>query len=143
MEIKVKKLHSNARLPEFAKPGDAGADLYAIKSYTIYQGQPKLIQTGISIEIPEGYEGQIRSKSGIALKAGVFVINSPGTIDSGYRGEIGIILLNTDNQHFRITEGMKVAQLVINKIPEVSYVEAKELIETVRSDGGFGSTGAK
>lgn len=140
--IRVKKLREDAIVPERAHRGDAGVDLFAVEGAVIFPGDRMLIPTGISIAIPEGYEGQVRSKSGLALKQGLMVLNSPGTIDAGYRGEIGVIILNTSKQHVRIEKGQKIAQLVITPVELPVFIEVEYLDDdTERGAGGFGSTG--
>ncbi len=140
MKIQIKKLNKDANF-EQAHQGDAGIDLYTTKTTEILPGEIKLIKTGIKIAIPEGFEGQVRPKSGLALNKGITVLNTPGTIDSGYRGEIGVIIINHGKEKFTAEKGKKIAQLIFNKIemPEIEFVE--ELNETSRGDGGFGSTG--
>ena len=141
--IKFKKLHPDAIIPDYAHKGDAGMDLYSIQDDIIEPLTWKLIPTGLSCELPEGTEGQVRSKSGIALKNGVFVLNSPGTVDENYRGEIGVILynLNTTSQ-FVIKKGQKIAQYVIANVEYVNALEVEEISSTTdRGEGGFGSSG--
>lgn len=140
--VKFKKLDPDAILPDYAHDGDAGMDLYSIKEEIIEPLTWKLIPTGLACELPENTEGQVRSKSGIALKNGVFVLNSPGTVDENYRGEIGVILYNLNTKEpFLIKKGQKIAQFVINSIEYVETVEIQELSNTDRGQGGFGSTG--
>ena len=140
--VKFKKLHKDAIIPNYAHDGDAGMDLYSIQDDTIAPLTWKLIPTGLACELPQGTEGQVRSKSGIALKNGVFVLNTPGTVDENYRGEIGVILYNLNtNQPFEIKKGQKIAQYVINKIEYVDTFEIQELSDSCRGEGGFGSTG--
>lgn len=139
--VKVKKLSPDAQIPKVANPGDAAFDLYSIVDYDLEPGKRYPIPTGIAIEIPTGYEGQIRPRSGLGLKYGLTVINTPGTIDSGYRGEIHVTLLNLGAESFHVTKGMRVAQLAIRPVPKVQLVEVDELTETARGEGGFGSTG--
>lgn len=140
--VKFKKLDPDAILPDYAHDGDAGMDLYSIKDEIIEPLSWKLIPTGLACELPENTEGQVRSKSGIALKNGVFVLNSPGTVDENYRGEIGVILYNLNTKEpFLIKKGQKIAQFVINSIEYVETVEIQELSNTDRGQGGFGSTG--
>ena len=141
--LKVKKLHPDAIVPTYAHGGDAGMDLFSVEECEILPMSLKLVKTGIAIELPEGTEGQVRSKSGIALKNGVFVLNSPGTVDESFRGEICVILYNLSKAPFKIEKGQKIAQLVINKVCYVKTVETDELSNTVRGEGGFGSTGLK
>lgn len=132
-------------LPMRLTEGAAGHDLYAAKDpvVTLLPGEYKLIRTGVKLAIPKGYEAQVRSRSGLALKHGVVVLNSPGTIDSDYRGEIGVILINHGNTGFVINPGDRIAQLVFNKIPIANLELTNDLTlhNTTRQEGGFGSTG--
>ncbi len=141
--IKFKKLHPDAIIPCYAHEGDAGMDLFSVNDHIIEPLSYKLIPTGLACEFPAGTEGQIRSKSGIALKNGVFVLNSPGTIDENYRGEIGVILYNLNTKEpFVIKKGQKIAQMVIANVEYVNIVETSEMsTNTNRGSGGFGSTG--
>ncbi|RME77984.1 dUTP diphosphatase [Candidatus Woesearchaeota archaeon] len=140
--LKVKiKLHPDGKEPLYALEGDAGLDLFTREKIVLAPGERKLAPTGVYCAIPQGYEMQIRSKSGLSLKHGVIVLNSPGTIDSNYRGEIGVILFNTSDKPVVFEKHMKVAQAVFNKIPKVEWEHVEELDETQRSSGGFGSTG--
>ena len=116
MKIKIKKIKENAILPYYAHEGDAGVDLYSTEGYVLKPGERVLVSTGIKMAIPKGYEGQVRPKSGLALNHGISVCNSPGTIDSGYRGELGVIAINHNKEEFKIGKGAKIAQLVFNKI---------------------------
>ena len=142
MRLTVKRLDTaGARLPERAHPGDAGLDLFAAAGVDIPAGETRLVGTGLAIELPPGTEGQVRPRSGLALRHGVTVLNAPGTIDAGYRGEVGILLINHGRRTFRVRRGMKVAQLVVTPVVEVEVVEATDLSETSRSGDGFGSTG--
>ena len=140
--LRVIRLKPTATLPAYAHPGDAGLDLYAAESAGIEPGETRLIGTGIAIELPPDTEGQVRPRSGLALKHSVTVLNTPGTIDRGYRGEVGVILINHGRTRFEVTPGMKIAQLVIASYATVRVEEALELTETARGKGGFGSTGA-
>ena len=142
MKLLVKLLSSAAVLPAYAHPGDAGLDLCAAVSASLEPGEIKLVGTGISIELPPNTEAQVRPRSGLALKHGVTVLNSPGTIDHGYRGEVGVILINHGPVRFDISPGMKIAQMVIAPSVTVSVQESGELSGTARGQGGFGSTGA-
>ncbi len=140
--VKFKKLNKDAIIPDYAHKGDAGMDIYSIKDDIIEPLTWKLIPTGLACELPEGTEGQVRSKSGIALKNGVFVLNTPGTVDENYRGEIGVVLYNLNTKEpFVIKKGQKIAQYVINAIEYVDTIEVEELDTTDRGEGGFGSTG--
>lgn len=140
-ELKIKKISEEAKLPEYAHDGDSGLDLFSIDYVTILPSESKLIRTGIQIELPSNTEAQIRPRSGLALKNQITVLNSPGTIDEGYRGEIGVILINHGKNEFKVEKGMKIAQMVIKPTFKVSIKEVKELTYTIRGEGGFGSTG--
>lgn len=144
MEIKIKKLSDKAIIPAQATPHDAGYDLYAVEDGRLYPGQRQLFKTNIAIAIPEGYYGRIADRSGNAFKLGVHVMG--GVIDSAYRGDIGVILLNTNEDDlYNIVEikiGQKIAQLIIEKCHSIEWKEVDNLDETVRGEGGFGSTGA-
>ena len=142
MRLSVKRLDpARARLPERAYPGDAGLDLFAAGDVDIPPGEARLVGTGLAFELPPGTEGQVRPRSGLALRHAVTVLNAPGTIDAGYRGEVGVLLVNHGRRVFRVQQGMKVAQLVVTPVAEVEVVEAKTLPETSRGERGFGSTG--
>ena len=141
IKVKIKKIKDNATVPKYAHPSDAGVDLYSTEDYIIKPGKRILVSTGISMAIPEGYEGQIRPKSGLALKQGISVCNTPGTIDAGYRGEVGVIAINHGNEDHNIEKGKKIAQMVFNKVEEADFEEVEDLDDTSRGDGGFGSTG--
>ena len=142
MKLLIKRLSPTAILPSYAHPGDAGLDLFADVTISLEPGETKLVGTGISIELPPGAEGQVRPRSGLALKHGMTVLNAPGTIDHGYRGEVGVILINHGSRRFDVVPGMKIAQLVVAACLAVEVVEAGELSGTARGQGGFGSTGA-
>ena len=133
------------QLPTYATEQSAGMDLTAAleEAIEIGPGERMLIPTGLTIELPEGYEAQVRPRSGLALKHGVTVLNSPGTVDADYRGEIGVILANLGQQEFTVERGMRIAQMVIAKHATVEWEIADELSETERGSGGFGSTGSK
>jgi len=141
VNINFRKLCEKAIKPNYAHQGDAGLDVYSISDYCVAPGATLLVKTGIAIELPEGYEAQIRPRSGLALKHSVTVLNSPGTIDSGYRGEIGVIMINHGKQDFNVTVGMKIAQMVISRFFQAELNEVEELVKTHRGEGGFGSTG--
>lgn len=141
MKVKIKLLSPQATIPQYQHNGDAGVDLCnSGKEVTLNPGERKLIPTGIKIEIPCGYELQIRPRSGLALKKGITVLNTPGTIDSTYRGEIGIILFNSGKEKVIIGEKERIAQGVLNKVEKIEWEVAKDLNETTRNEGGFGST---
>jgi dUTP pyrophosphatase len=141
MKLKIKKLNETAIIPHYAHPTDAGLDLFSTLEATISPNTTKLIPTGIAIELPTGTEAQIRPRSGLALKHQITVLNSPGTIDEGYRGEIGVILINHGKSDFKVTPGMKIAQMVISPVLYVKVEEVEELNSSDRLTGGFGSTG--
>ena len=136
---------SNNKTPSLATKGAAGADIRAfIENKTILKPmERKLISTGLKIEIPLGYEVQIRPRSGLAFKNGITVINSPGTIDSDYRGEIGILLVNLSNENFEINNGDRIAQMVLSKYEVPNFIETSEISISQRGEDGFGSTGKK
>lgn len=139
--LKVKKLNKEAIIPNFAHKGDAGMDLYSIEKVLIPSGESRLIKTGISIQLPSMTEAQVRPRSGMALKHSITVLNTPGTIDEGYRGEIGVILINHSKEDFLVTKHMKIAQMVVKPIYDIDIVEVDNLNETDRGEVGFGSTG--
>lgn len=139
--LKIQRIHPKAKLPEYAHPGDAGLDLFSVDDAVIPPGESKLIGTGIVIELPELTEAQIRPRSGLALKHQITVLNSPGTIDHGYRGQIGVILINHGTKPFAVESGMKIAQMVIAPVMSVNVIDTEDLTETKRGEGGFGSTG--
>lgn len=141
MLIKTIKLNNDAKLPAYAKSGDAGADLCAAHSTTLLPGEFKLIPTGIAMAIPLGYVGLIHPRSGLAAKHGITVLNTPGTIDSGFRGEIKVILINHSQEVYNIERGERIAQLVIQKVEGAFFEPVDELDVTDRGNGGFGSTG--
>jgi dUTP pyrophosphatase len=127
--------------PAYAKPGDAGADLRSTEALVIPAGKRALVATGVSIALPEGFVGLVHPRSGLALKHGITVLNSPGTIDSGYRGEIKVTLLNTDENDFHIEVGDRIAQLLIQEVARAEFLRVQELPQSHRGDSGFGSTG--
>ena len=135
--------NSQHDLPEYATSQSAGLDLRAnlTESITLKPLERRLIPTGLHIALPEGYEAQVRPRSGLAYKKGVTVLNAPGTIDADYRGDIGVILINMSNEDFIVENGERIAQLVIAKYDQAEWIQVKELSETNRGEGGFGSTG--
>jgi len=141
--LKIKKIDDKAIIPNYAHEGDAGLDLYAIKELVLSPGERGLVHTGIQIELPKNTEAQIRPRSGLALKSGITTLNSPGTIDEGYRGEIGVILINHSNEIFKVEQGMKIAQMVIKPVFKVNIIETTELSESERNEKGFGSSGTR
>ncbi len=136
---------SNNALPSYETSASAGLDIRAFieEKLTLSPGERKLIKTGLLLEIPEGYEAQVRPRSGLALKNGITVLNSPGTIDADYRGEIGVILINHSSENFEINSGDRIAQLIFAKVEQAVWFETESLNETERGQGGFGSTGKK
>jgi|TARA_B100001971_G_C18055404_1_gene465036 dUTP pyrophosphatase len=140
VKVKIKKIKDNAVIPSYAHQGDAGVDLHSTEDYALSPGERILISTGIKIAIPVGYEAQVRPRSGLALKQGISVVNTPGTIDAGYRGEVGVIVINHGRDEVKIEKGKRIAQMVFNKIEEAVFEETDELDETSRGQGGFGST---
>ena len=141
MQLKVKRLNPAAILPSYARVGDAGLDLFAVKALSIAPGASALVPTGIAIELPPGTEGQVRPRSGLALKHAITVLNTPGTVDEGYRGEVGVILINHGQRMFAVEAGMKIAQLVVTPRIQVEVAEVAALQDSERGAGGFGSTG--
>lgn len=141
MILKVKKLTADALLPKYAHPGDAGADLFANEDKELQPGESAMIKTGISIELPPSTEAQVRPRSGLAAKHMITVLNTPGTIDEGYRGEVGVILMNHGKSSYKVEKGMKIAQMVVKPVITVAVEEVEELSDTRRGEGGFGSTG--
>lgn len=129
-------------LPVYAHPGDAGADLVASESVRLEPGERALVGTGVRIALPEGYAAFVVPRSGLAAKHGITIVNSPGTIDAGYRGEIKVALLNTDaREAFDVAVGDRIAQLILMPVPRANFIAVDELPDSVRGDGGFGSTG--
>ncbi|MFA5033304.1 MAG: dUTP diphosphatase [bacterium] len=141
MTLKVKRLTNRAKFPQYQTEGAAGLDLYSIEDKTLKAGRFLTVGTGIVVEIPKGYEGQVRPRSGLAFNYGIGILNSPGTIDSDYRGEIKIILFNLSSEDFKIKKGMRIAQLIISKTCRCKLVTENKLSETKRGVNGFGSTG--
>jgi dUTP pyrophosphatase len=131
------RLHEDAIIPRYQTKGSAGLDLHSVEAATILPGERALIGTGLRINLQEGFEGQVRSRSGLAAKNGIFVLNSPGTIDSDYRGEIKIILFNSGKEPFNIKKEDRIAQLVIARV----WIDPELVLDNTRQDNGFGSTG--
>lgn len=142
MKVKIKKLNENAVIPQYQTEQAAGCDLHAVLDapITLRSLERKLIPTDLSIALPIGYEAQVRPRSGLALKHGLTVLNTPGTIDADYRGNVGVILVNLSTEPYTIQPGERVAQLVVAKHERVEFEETDELSETARGTGGFGST---
>ena len=142
IKIQIQRLDKELPLPQYAKPGDAGADLIASEEVRVPAHQWALVPTGIKIASPEGYVGLVHPRSGLALKQGITVLNTPGTIDAGYRGEVGVVLLNVSPIDFIAKKGDRIAQLVVQKVETAEFISVDALGESDRGDGGFGSTGA-
>lgn len=140
-KIIFKKLSENATIPSFAHKGDAGLDLCASERCEIAPKSWGLVKTGLAVKLPNGTEAQIRSRSGLALKRGVFVLNSPGTIDEGYRGEVGIILCNLSDENFVVNVGDRIAQMVVSRLYQFDITVGEVDQNTQRGEGGFGSSG--
>ena len=144
IKLKIQKLDKSLKTPEYAHIGDAGLDLYSALDCIIRPYERRKVPTGIKIAIPDGYAGFVQPKSGLAIKNGLSLVNTPGLIDSGYRGEVCAILINLDpEKDFIIKRGDKICQLVIQKVSEVEIEITDELEDTSRGEGGFGSTGQK
>jgi len=142
-ELAVTRLRDDAAVPQGAYPGDAGLDLVACERVELGPGERAVVPTGIAVAVPEGYAGLVIPRSGLALEHGISLVNTPGLIDSGYRGELRVIALNTDRERsFTVEPGMRIAQLIVTPVPEVELVELDELPETVRGAAGFGSSGS-
>ena len=142
MELRVRRLREDASLPSRAHEGDAGLDLRAAEGAILAPGERATVATGIAVEIPTGHAGFVLPRSGLAARHGIALVNAPGLIDPGYRGEIKVLLLNTDSREaFEISPGDRIAQLVLSPIAEADPVEVTELAASVRGEGGFGSSG--
>ena len=142
VEILITRSDSDMPLPRYAKSGDAGADLCSSENILIEPGERALVSTGISIALPEGFAAFVHPRSGLAIKHGVGIVNAPGTIDAGYRGEIKVIVINHDlTSHFEIKRGDRIAQLVLQRVEQAEFREVDALPESERGAAGFGSTG--
>jgi dUTP pyrophosphatase len=143
LKVLVTRIDKSMPTPSYAKGGDAGADLSTAIDFTIAPGERKLIPTGISIALPDGYAAFVHPRSGLAIKFGISMVNTPGTIDAGYRGELQVILINHDlTQSASFKKGDRIAQLVIQKVERAEFVEVTQLPGSQRASGGFGSTGS-
>lgn len=140
-KIRIKKIHPEARIPLYVSSGCSGADVFSVVNKDIPAKTFCLVNTGIAMEMPNGVEAQIRPRSGIALKYGITVLNAPGTIDSDYRGEIKIMLVNHSDRLFKVRKGMRIAQMIFSSVERVNFVVTDELKETDRGMGGFGHSG--
>jgi dUTP pyrophosphatase len=142
VELRITRLRADATIPSRAHDGDAGLDLYAAEAATIEPGDRATVATGIAVEVPAGFAGLVLPRSGLAARHGIALVNAPGLIDSGYRGEIRVLLLNTDRQdRFEVSPGDRIAQLVLTPVAGAEPVEVAELAASVRGEGGFGSSG--
>ncbi|PRR86634.1 dUTP diphosphatase [Clostridium luticellarii] len=143
MKLLVKKINTDAKIPFYAHSGDAGLDLFSVEEVPIRPMERKLVSTGIKIQLPKNTEAQVRPRSGLALKYGITLLNSPGTVDEGYRGEIKVLMINFGEKTFLVEKGMKIAQMVIKPVEQVCVEETDKLDDTERGWMGFGSTGLK
>jgi dUTP pyrophosphatase len=143
INVKILKVDKELPTPKYAHHGDAGMDVYSAEDYVLKPSEKKIFSTGLKFEIPEGYELQVRPRSGLAAKYGITVLNSPGTLDFQYRGILGVILINHSKEDFEVKRGERIAQIVFNKFETAELIEVDELSETTRGEGGFGSTGRK
>jgi len=141
LNISVKLLSPEARLPKRAHPGDAGVDLCSVEAVDIPGGERRDVGTGLALAIPEGFAGFVQPRSGLAFRHGIMVVNSPGLIDTGYRGEVRVALFNSGTESFHVAVGDRIAQLVIQRIEEAAFTACTELPSTSRGEGGFGSSG--
>jgi dUTP pyrophosphatase len=142
VQVLITRLDPDLPLPRYAKPGDAGADIVSRIDITLAPGERALVPTGIAIALPDGYVALVHPRSGLAIKHGVTMVNSPGTVDAGYRGELQVILINHDrSESISIKRGDRIAQLVIQQVERAEFVEVTELPGSGRGTGGFGSTG--
>ena len=142
MKLSIQRI-ADVPLPSYKHEGDAGFDLHAAESCVLKPGERKIVATGLKMAVPRGYEAQVRPRSGLAAKHGISVVNTPGTIDAGYRGEVGVILINHGNEAFAVEKNERIAQMIINKVELVDIEEVSELDDTSRGKGGFGSTGTQ
>ena len=143
IEIPIRRLREDAVVPGRAYEGDAGVDLVACERHELGPGERALVGTGIAVAVPKGYAGFVQPRSGLAARHGITIVNTPGLIDSGYRGELRVTLLNTDREHpFTVEAGMRIAQLVVVPVPGIELVEVDELPVSERGAAGFGSSGA-
>jgi dUTP pyrophosphatase len=142
LEIQVQRLDAELPLPSYAHPGDAGADLLTTVDVTLAPGERAMVPTGIAIALPEGYAAFVHPRSGLAARHGLSIVNTPGTVDAGYRGEIKVLLVNHDTREpIRLRRGDRVAQLVVQRVEHARFSEVAELPGSVRGSGGYGSTG--
>ena len=141
-ELPVRRLDSGVPLPAYAHPGDAGADLRAAEEVVLPPGGRATVGTGLALAVPDGYAGFVHPRSGLAARHGITLVNAPGTVDAGYRGEVRVVLLNTDREEpFTVRRGDRIAQLVVQPVARASFLDVAELPPSPRGEGGFGSTG--
>ena len=141
-ELPVRRLHPDLPLPAYAHPGDAGADLCAAEDVLLPPGGRATVGTGLAVAVPDGHAAFVHPRSGLAARHGITVVNAPGTVDAGYRGEVRVVLLNTDpDEPFTVRRGDRIAQLVVQPVTRVRFVDVAELPPSPRGEGGFGSTG--
>ena len=142
IELPIRRLHAAARLPARAYAGDAGLDLASCERHALAPGERTVVSTGLAVALPDGYAGLVVPRSGLAARHGITIVNAPGLVDAGYRGDVKVILLNTDErQTFVVEPGMRIAQLVVIRVPDVEPVEVIELVKTERGARGHGSSG--
>jgi len=142
LPVPFRRLHPDAVVPAYAHPGDAGADLCCVEAFTLHPGTRRLVHTGLALALPDGYAGFVHPRSGLAARSGITVVNSPGTVDAGYRGEILVCLANTDRDRaVGFAVGDRIAQLVIQQVSRAAFVTVEELPGSARGIGGHGSTG--
>ena len=141
MQVQIKKVHADAIIPKYQTAGAAGVDLCSVEDVTVGEGDKALVATGLSMAIPQGWEGQVRPRSGLAAKSALTVLNTPGTIDSDYRGEVKVILINHGHGVFHVRKGDRIAQMVFAPVAQAEFAEVEVLESTGRGAGGFGSTG--
>jgi dUTP pyrophosphatase len=142
-ELLVRRLHPDAKLPTGAYPGDAGLDLASVEDALLEPGERRVLGTGLAVAIPDGHAGFVQPRSGLAARHGISVVNSPGLIDAGYRGELRVVLLNTGREPFEIRSGDRIAQLVVLRLPELEVQEVDELPDSERAHRGFGSSAVR
>jgi dUTP pyrophosphatase len=141
VKLKIHKVDKDLPTPRYAHSGDAGMDLYSAEEGLLEPGGFKLFSTGIKLAIPEGHEVQVRPRSGLASKHGISIVNAPGTVDHGYRGLIGVVLINLGKEAYEVKRGDRIAQMVLKKVEQADIIEVEELDETTRGENGYGSTG--
>ena len=139
--MRIKRVHEKSILPRYSHPGDAGMDLFSVEDKVIKPGERTIVGTGLQVEVPEGFELQLRPRSGLAIKKGITLVNTPGTVDAGYRGEIGLIMINHSKEDFEIKQGDRIAQAVLTRFETAEMEETQELSDSSRGVSGFGSTG--